>query len=163
MSTVYTAICPISIADSFDRSAIIVTHFVPAKINLNHTGQLEMSLVATNDTSNTWYLNLTRETPSERCALNTWSDKLAGSNTAAYKTHANSLASVRLIHDWAVLLLDTIWACYLITWTSKQCSLQYWSDAWGDPEMTKCQYAIFGFKKRNAMSKTCSGTLTQQW
>lgn len=100
MSTVYTAICPISIADSFDRSAIIVTHFVPVKINFNCTGQLEMSLLATNDTSNTWYLNLTRETPSESCTLNTWSDKLASSNTAAYKTHAISLASVRLIHDW---------------------------------------------------------------
>ncbi len=105
MSTVYTAICPISIADSFDRSAIIVTHFVPVKIHLNHTGQLEMSLVATNDTSNTWYLNLTRETPSERCTLNTWSDKLAGSNTAAYKKHANSLASVRLIHDWGSFIV----------------------------------------------------------
>lgn len=87
------------------QSAIIVTHFVPVKINFNCTGQLEMSLVASNDTSNTWYLKLTGETPSERCTLNTWSDKLAGSNTAAYQIHANSLASVRLTHDWGSFIV----------------------------------------------------------
>lgn len=116
-------------------------------------------------TYQTWYLKLTAKTPSERCKLNetyTSSDNLAYRNTAAYQPHANSLTSIRVTHDWGGFIVGHRLSLLLRYVNKQKALLWYWNDARGDPEMTKCQHAIWR-KKRNAMSKTWSGTLTQLW